>query len=146
MTKVIILLMIVEYFGGLYPNQQEKSESYVSVVIEECKKEDVDPLIMATIFRFESGWRSYRIGKRGEIGLGQVLKIPKKQRAYVLKHPRIQIQKSIIVFKEKYRQCKGNLLKSFNAYMSGRCNVSKKAKLRYRYYRRFRRLEKIYGN
>jgi len=140
MTKIIILMMIAEYFGGVYPKSEALAQSYVPIVIEECDKENVDPIMMATIITFESGWRTHAVGKkRGEIGLGQLLGEAKG--GSDLKTPRKQINKSVIWFAKKKKQCNGNLVRAIGAYMSGKCKALTMAKERYRFYKRYTRMK-----
>jgi soluble lytic murein transglycosylase-like protein len=129
--------MLSTYFGDLYPQNHNQAKQFVSDIIEISETNNVDPILIASIVQHESGFRTNAKGKKGEVGLMQ-LNIKNKNDYWT---PKKNIEKGIKIFKSKKVQCK-NTLHAIEAYISGKCRTTKRAKKRYRLYRLFAKLRK----
>ena len=110
-------------YGALKPSLQRRIQRnaaiIVPVLLDKCKKYNVDPLHMVVFFHSESGWRNFK-GKRGELGPGQVMPGGPAQKHIGLETLEQQTHASVWVWATALRACK-TLEQSVTYYMRGTC-------------------------
>jgi soluble lytic murein transglycosylase len=103
------------------------------VVVEESARAGVDPFIVAAIIARESQFNQTAIGKRGELGLMQLLRggaIPSG--VYLsdaaLMHPRRNIHLGCAYLAKMICACGGDVRAGLSRYNGGRCRNSRYAR------------------
>ena len=68
-----VLEEYVEYFHqNMRPSYTKRAKKLIDPLLGYANQYQVDPLLMACVFSFESSWRNF-VGKAGEKGPGQVM-------------------------------------------------------------------------
>ena len=124
--------------------------SSMRVVVEEAKKNDIDPEILMALIYVESGWKRTAVSHAGACGLTQV--IPKYTGTYSpvkkytckqLKDPHTSIKVGARILRFWIDHHKGNVKRGLCGYNAGfRCRGSRPNKHGMRYAKKILNLEK----
>lgn len=127
-----------------FKKRKEKALSNIPYIINICRKYSdekiqIDPLLVAAIMRLEASWKNDVIGKKGEIGIMQVMP-GKISRKYDMSTPQGQIEAGIEKLRYAFDECNYDLKKALTHYASGKCiskseRTKRKIKLRIKHYK-----------
>jgi soluble lytic murein transglycosylase-like protein len=128
-------------FLKIYKTRQKKAATYIPIIIEECEKHDVDPLLIGLIISKESSWLpNVRGFAKKEKGLMQVHPKGVCANGQNLNTPRGQIKAGVKCFRLSLNKCGGSTIQALNMYATGRCKpIIKSARKRYREYKKLKR-------
>lgn len=105
-----------------------------STVVQESKKNNLDPFLLAALIYTESGWKKTAVSYAGACGLTQVLpkytgQITKKYTCNQLKNPRDSIKAGAKILRWWIDYHKGNIKQGLCGYNAGfRCSYKKNKK------------------
>ncbi len=75
MQEVVQVAALVCQLMGKPPKCQTpagSAKSVATLIVREARRYDIDPRVLATVIRHESGYKPEAIGRRGELGLCQL--------------------------------------------------------------------------
>ncbi len=122
---------------------RKQALKYVSFVVHWSEEYQIDPLLTATIIDMESSWIPNRPGKRGEIGLMQILYPPFKK-GFDMTKPTDQIHSGVKALRHCFDSCGGKLNRALTGYATGKCRKSYPGlKLRLKNYRKTLRIHRV---
>lgn len=124
----------VTWFHARAPARCKKAQKIVPHVVKWSNFYNLDPLLVSTIITFESSWRPDVIGRRGEVGLMQILPQSICSFGQKIETSEDQIRTGARCLRLSLDQCQ-DLRGGLTMYASGRCtteNISLKRKINLR--------------
>lgn len=122
-SHTIELTNYVTYlFRNMRPKFLKKALKYVPIVVQECKNQHWDPLLIGMIIKKESSWRSGIISKSSLKEKGLMQLHGKAARGWNLDDPYQEIQGGVTWLSECRATCGNDLKRVLSCYGTGSCN------------------------
>lgn len=118
------LLCADDPYHRLCEYESKERFSYAIDIVRAAKRYHISPFLLAALIKRESGYNPEAVGKRGEIGLTQILRGVASE-GCDLSTTRGQIECGAKYFRSCIDYCPGNqtVLSGFIVYASGKCEV-----------------------
>jgi hypothetical protein len=107
-------------FTRNYVERTARAKSYIPNILVASEKYGIDPILVTIIIRDESGFDEKAVGRKGEIGLMQIM--PQFVDGFDLSRPAEQIEAGCEQLRAAVGLCGPKLSRQLAYYGSGNCN------------------------